>query len=54
MKSIADRIGDPNYGRVQDIAHNVMRVLKREARDWRIYRTIWSASEIPKMAQDSG
>lgn len=45
---ILGRVRDLKSGQVQDLAYNVMRVLKREAGTWRIYRTIWNESESPK------
>ncbi len=48
---ILGRVRDLKSGRVQDMAYNVMRILKRESDVWRIYRTIWNESEVAKAQQ---
>jgi ketosteroid isomerase-like protein len=52
---IVGRVRDLKSGKAQDLAYNVMRVLKRDAAGtWRIYRTIWNDSPVGEAARDSG
>jgi ketosteroid isomerase-like protein len=51
---ILGRVRDPQSGETQDLAFNVMRVLKRDGQgNWRIYRTIWNDSPAAEASESS-